>query len=170
MTVSKYSAMISRLEGQEHQGYLVWKVKELHWLPVSARIKFISNAYKCLSSLAPPYIVEPLESYTPGRSLRSGNQNLMNVPKSNLKQFGSKAFCSVAATPWNELPLELKRVPTIQKFKIQIENASLWGILFLVVSSYTITLLSKCSALSMLKCGEKRYIHILLLYLKATFV
>ena len=99
-------------------------LKELHWLPVSARIKFkiICYAYQCLNGLAPSYLVDLVEPYTPGRSLRSGNQHLMNIPKSNLKNFGSKAFCTVAPTLWNELPRDLKCVPTYHIFKARLKT------------------------------------------------
>ena len=47
-------------------------LKELHWLPIEARIDFkiACHVYKCLHGLAPPYLSEFIEEYKPSRTLR----------------------------------------------------------------------------------------------------
>lgn len=57
-----------------------------YWLPVKQRIDFkvLTFVFKALHGLAPFYIWELLNFYSPQRSLRSSNQLLLNVPKSRL--------------------------------------------------------------------------------------
>ena len=53
--------------------------KQLHWLPVSARIEFkiATLCHKCLNSNAPSYLSELLQKYEPTRTLRSADKNLL---------------------------------------------------------------------------------------------
>ena len=60
----------------------------LHWLPVRQRLQFktLMFVYKALNGLAPAYITELLEytSSSTSRNLRSADQRLLNIPRSNL--------------------------------------------------------------------------------------
>ena len=78
-------------------------LKQLHWLPISYRIKYkvLCLTYKGQHGLAPEYIKYMLCSYAPSRRLRSSNQNLLNVPSTNLG-YGKRAF-SVAGPETLEL-------------------------------------------------------------------
>ena len=69
-------------------------LKELHWIPVQQRIifKILLITYKALNDLAPIYISNLLNKYVPIRQLRSSSQYLLNVPSSNLKTYGDRAF------------------------------------------------------------------------------
>ncbi|XP_071959539.1 uncharacterized protein [Antedon mediterranea] len=60
-------------------------LKELHWLPVCKRITFKISliTYNALHGLAPDYIRELISEYIPSRSLRSGDQFLLTLPKSS---------------------------------------------------------------------------------------
>ena len=42
--------------------------------------------------MAPKYIVDLLQRYTPTRQLRSSSNNLLVIPKSNLKSYGDRSF------------------------------------------------------------------------------
>ncbi|KAL3046735.1 hypothetical protein OYC64_004677 [Pagothenia borchgrevinki] len=52
---------------------------QLHWLPVQSRINFknLLLTYKALHNLAPLYLADLLQEYTPSRSLRSSSAGLL---------------------------------------------------------------------------------------------
>lgn len=84
----------------------IWKYEDisllsasLHWLPIHARIHFkiILFVFKSLNGLAPAYLFELLQVYTPTRSLRSADLLLLSVPKTKLKLRGDRAFAVVAS-------------------------------------------------------------------------
>ena len=58
---------------------------ELHWLPVEQLVEFkiLLYKYKVVSSMAPVYLQELLDFYIPGRSLRSGNMQLLKTQSYN---------------------------------------------------------------------------------------
>lgn len=91
----------------------------LHWLPVQFRIHFkiLLFVFKSLNGLAPLYISELLHLYTPTRSLRSADQLLLHVPKTNHKLRGDCAFAVAAPKVWNDLPQPIKQATSITHFK-----------------------------------------------------
>ena len=70
----------------------------LHWLPVSERIKFkiLLLTFKALHQQSPAYIQHLITRYLPSRSLRSSSTLSLNPVSFNLKTYGSRAF-SVSA-------------------------------------------------------------------------
>jgi hypothetical protein len=94
-------------------------MRDLHWLPVSERIKFkvLMYAFKALHGLAPVYVNSLLDVYIPGRCLRSvTGGTLLNVPKTK-KKAGEAAFSSVAPRLWNALPQNVRAVNSKTGFK-----------------------------------------------------
>ena len=79
-------------------------------LPVDQRIvfKILLFTYKALNGLAPVYLSDVLNDYTPVRDLRSSSQNLLLVPMSNLKSYGDRAFSICAPKLWNFLPIHIR--------------------------------------------------------------
>ena len=67
---------------------------ELHWLPVEQRIeyKILLYTHKVVHGVAPDYLKELLESYRPGRNLRSANKLLLKTQSYQLKTYGCRAF------------------------------------------------------------------------------
>ena len=65
-------------------------LEKLHWLPIEYRINFkiLCMTYKALHGLAPNYITGLVKRYIPLRTLCSTDQQLLCVPKVNLKKFG----------------------------------------------------------------------------------
>ena len=57
-------------------------LKELHWLPVGARIKYkiLITVFKALNDLAPDYIAQFLQFHNPQRSLRSADKSILTEP------------------------------------------------------------------------------------------
>ena len=96
----------------------------LHWLPVSHRIRFkiLLLVFKALHGMAPLYITDLLNPYTPSRSLRSSNQHLLVVPSFNLKTYGGRAFNHIAPLLWNNLPPDLRCETKLTSFKTGLKT------------------------------------------------
>ena len=94
-------------------------LKELHWLPITSRIqyKIALLTFKCLHKQAPEYLVGLIEKYEPTRNLRSSSSNLLRLPKTNTKTFGTRAFTYAAPFVWNNLPDIVKNQENIDQFK-----------------------------------------------------
>ena len=98
---------------------------DLHWLPVRARIEY-KIALFCFSSLkcshTPIYLKNLLGVYQPARALRSRGSMLLEVPKTNLKTFGDRAFLNVGPAVWNSLPDDLRCVSSVDTFKSKLKT------------------------------------------------
>ena len=94
-------------------------LKELHWLPVVSRInyKVALLTYKSIHGQAPDYLCNLITPYVPPRSLRSGEQNLLRVPRTNTKTLGTRSFSYAAPTVWNSLPTNVKNASSLSIFK-----------------------------------------------------
>ena len=99
-------------------------LEELHWLPVTQRIKFkiLTFAYKCLHGLAPDYLSDLLTLYSPTRNLRSSSAIQLVVPKTKLRKYGDRAFAKCAPVLWNNLPVDVKSATTIGSFKVSLKT------------------------------------------------
>ena len=56
------------------------------------------------------------------RTLRSNTKNLIQIPLTNLKRFGDRAFCAYAPRLWNELHDNTKAADSVQNFKKQLKT------------------------------------------------
>ena len=100
---------------------------ELHWLPVLARIHFkiLLLAFKAIHGLAPEYISDLLvikrkSSY----NLRSNSGILLETPRGKmLATLGERAFQAAAPLLWNELPLQLRTIGSVETFKNSIKTS-----------------------------------------------
>ena len=100
-------------------------LRELHWLPVSHRIKFkiLVLLHKSYFGNGPAYLKNMLHKYTPARCLRSSEEALrFTVPKTKLKTFGDRAFSVLGPALWNELPSKVRKIESISKFKIALKT------------------------------------------------
>ena len=70
-------------------------LKELHWLPVHARIeyKIIFLTFKCPNNLAPAYLADLITLYHPARTLRSADKRLLVVHPSSKKTLQEQVVC-----------------------------------------------------------------------------
>ncbi|XP_061086404.1 uncharacterized protein LOC133121220 [Conger conger] len=68
------------LTGKKKREHITPALTSLHWLPVRYRInlKILLFVFKAMNGLAPTYLSELLNMYTPARSLRSCNQQLLD--------------------------------------------------------------------------------------------
>ena len=99
-------------------------LKDLHWLPVSSRIKFkvLVLTWRALNGIGPSYIREMLCWYEPPRMLRSTTNSQLIVPRTRLSTYGDRAFSVVAPKLWNSLPVQLKLSKTLDEFKTKLKT------------------------------------------------
>ena len=97
---------------------------ELHWLPIRQRIlfKILLLTWKALHGQAPAYIWDMLTPFIPKRQLRSGQQMLLCVPRTNLCTYGDRAFSVVAPKAWNNIPAEIKLSGSRDTFKKRLKT------------------------------------------------
>ena len=95
----------------------------LHWLPVDYRIRYkiSSLTYKILQQQQPTYLQPLLSRYIPSRSLRSGEQIQLIIPRTNTR-IGTRAFSVAAPTIWNSLPLNVRDVATLGTFQSHLKT------------------------------------------------
>jgi len=100
-------------------------INQLHWLPVQARIDFkiATLTYKALSSGQPAYLRELISPYKPSRQLRSSDQSLLTIPRTNLT-IGQRAFSWSSVFIWNSIPLSVRNAPTISTFKRRLKHST----------------------------------------------
>lgn len=93
-------------------------LKDLHWLPVRQRIEFkiILLTWKSLNGLAPSYIADLLNIYTPTRTLRSSDKLLLTVPRTS-SSYGDRAFSVISPKLWNNLPFNIRCCDSLYSFK-----------------------------------------------------
>ena len=100
-------------------------LQDLHWLPVNARInyKVALYVYQCINeSSFPSYLKELLCAYTPTRTLRSSDKNLLQKSSPKLKQYGERAFSFAGADVWNSLPTLVKSSPSVDILKKRLKT------------------------------------------------
>ena len=99
-------------------------LKDLHWLPIKSRIlfKLLLFMFKAYHQTTPTYITNLITPYNPIRSLRSSEQLLLEVPRTRLNSFGSRAFSVAGPREWNKLPIALRKVKTLNSFKTSLKT------------------------------------------------
>ena len=97
---------------------------DLHWLPVSERIKFkiLLLTFKALHQESPTYIQDLITRYLPSRSLRSSSKLSLNPVSFNLKTYGSRAFSVSALELWNKLPDDIRSCENLSLFKHKLKT------------------------------------------------
>ena len=63
------------------------------------------------------YLREQLVPYSPTRTLRSKENHQLTSPQCRLENFGKRSFAAAAPMLWNDLPLNIKRSPSLDIFK-----------------------------------------------------
>ncbi len=111
--------VIIRVRRREHVTPILHK---LHWLPIPIRVKFkvLMICFKCMNNLAPKYLSDLLEPYTPGRSLRN-RQNTLTTKRSRSKA-GDQCFSIFAPVLWNSLPTGIRSITNVNAFKKSLKT------------------------------------------------
>ncbi|KAF7660853.1 hypothetical protein LDENG_00274040 [Lucifuga dentata] len=108
---------------------------------ISSRLDYCNSLFSCLTASATsrlqmvqnaaarlltrtkrrehitPVISALLMPYIAPRPLRSADQKLLHIPRSRFKTKGDRVFSVVAPTLWNQLPLNICSVESVQHFK-----------------------------------------------------
>jgi len=71
------------------------------------------------------YIEDLLDSYLPGRYLRSAEKNLLAVPGFKLNSYGRRAFSVAAPLLWNSLPQHVRDAESLDIFKRELKTVFL---------------------------------------------
>jgi len=97
--------------------------KQLHWLPVDARIKFkiLNITWKALNDKAPKYIQDLLNNSTSDLNLRSNHQKLLKMPRI-CNKYGERAFSYAGPTLWNSLPYDLRNINSNALFRNKLKT------------------------------------------------
>ena len=113
------------LRAPRHQNCIPLR-QQLHWLPVSERIKYIFFACMCYNAItgsAPSYLSELLHLYRPSRSLRSSSQTrMLKIQRFNRKTHGFRTFSHFGPHIWNNLPQDIRHSATLSSFKSQLKT------------------------------------------------
>ena len=102
-------------------------LKELHWLPVCARIEFkiLLITFKAIKGLAPKYLSDLIEILQMSRyNLRHNNIGIL-LARSTIrakKTIGDRAFMIAAPILWNSLPLSARQAATVDNFKSMVKT------------------------------------------------
>ena len=123
-------------------GGLTYQGQSKHSLDITAVLKGLHLLIFLHSSLC---------TYEPSRSLRSSNEELLKIPKRNLKSFGQRSFSFMAPSLWNSLPATLRNVPTLSQFKSQLKT-------FLFAQAF-LQNLKKCVSVCHCVAVECRWMH-----------
>jgi len=110
--------------GLKKHDHITHARKELHWLPVEARLKFkiITLTWKALNNMGPTYLKNILKVKKGRTGLRSGRSMVLEVPKTKLVSCGDRAFCKTAPVLWNNLTNELKNTEKLATFKSRLKT------------------------------------------------
>ena len=95
----------------------LYLLQNLHWLPVSYRIRFkiLILVYKSLHNMAPLYLTEMFHYKQTSYRLRSQNHLILYVPKSKLT-YGDRSLQISGSKLWNDLPLSIKSAQSLKQF------------------------------------------------------
>ena len=95
---------------KQHQ-HITPVLKSLHWLPIESGIKFklLVLVYKCLSGLAPQYLIKLVNVYKLHRPLRSYSRLSINRQMAKTATHGPRCFSKNAAKTqlWNLIVLSI---------------------------------------------------------------
>ena len=92
----------------------------IRWIviyPVDSVIQPLNN-----QGLAPSYITELLEPYTPAGNLSSSSKNLLKISLVKLVSYGHRCFSFAAPTLWNSLPDFIRQSSSLSSFKTYIKT------------------------------------------------
>ena len=97
---------------------------QLHWLPVDQRIEFkvLLFTYKAMQGLAPQYLSDLLEPYSPLRSLRSAPKLLPNSLSFYLRTYGYKSFSVCAPRLWDSLRVYIKSSSSVDILRKRLKT------------------------------------------------
>src|SRR6218665_504372 len=117
--------LIKDLSPRDHITGITPTLKQLHWLPIHARIVFKISllVYHIHSGNSPSYMSPMVTPCSASRSrrLRSSTRRGFAVIRTNLK-FGNRAFSVAGPREWNSLPASVRQCTSVPKFKSKLKT------------------------------------------------
>ena len=112
------------ITGTRSTDHVTSTLKNLHWLPVEARINFkiLLITYKILNGQSTSYLESIIQEYHPPRTLRSSTRSLLCSPSIKSNSYGGRAFSAAAPELWNSIPEYIKRAETVETFKTRLKT------------------------------------------------
>ena len=113
--------LIEKLGKRDHVSL---KRKELHWLPIHARIKYklLSITWKTVNNQAPNYLKEIITLKKNTRSLRNNDSKLLEVNNCKTNSWGTRSFSNTSPMLWNSLPERIRKIETFDSFKKHLKT------------------------------------------------
>jgi len=99
-------------------------LRELHWLPLAARVQYklcLHSAVVCTAPNCVRDMLHPASERMSQSALRSATNNEMLVPRSRLKS-SKRAFSIAAPRAWNSLPADLRATVNTGTFKKKLKT------------------------------------------------
>ena len=122
---------------QNYAARLVYKIpkfchitpylKDLHWLPVQARIQFklLTIVFKCIHGNGPQYLSELLCRKMTRPGLRSANSIILYIPRtlsSAEQSTADRSFSISGPKLWNQLPVSIQNSCSLDIFKSRLKT------------------------------------------------
>ena len=113
--------LIEKIGKREH---ITNKRKDLHWLPIEARIqyKLLLLTWKCIHNQAPDYLKDLISLRPSVRLLRSNDTNVLETSNNHVNSWGKRSFEISSPTLWNKLPESTRTIDTICTFKKHLKT------------------------------------------------
>ena len=94
-----------------------------NWLTVEQLIKFDRSVmtYKIINRHCPESLWEKYQRRTQHSNYRTRNCRDLQIPKNNL-EYTKKGFHYSALKAWNDIPINIRELPTISGFKKQLKD------------------------------------------------
>ena len=94
-----------------------------NWLTVEQLTKFDRSVmtYKIISKQCPESLWHKYDHRTQHSNYRTRNCRDLQIPKNNL-EYVKKGFHYSALKAWNEIPINIRELPTLSKFKKQLKS------------------------------------------------
>ena len=104
-------------------------LRELHWLPVEARVEFknLCIIFKLIrhGESAPFYLKELIEVHVPTIRTKSCDSVKLvhhNIRPKPTRAYGDRAFCMYAPQLWNSLPVSLRDITSFASFRSSLKT------------------------------------------------
>jgi hypothetical protein len=99
-------------------------MEKYNWLGISDLVPYrtASFIFSIQTSGKPVYLRSLLRDYVPKRYLRSGDQSLLEIPRTETT-IGSRAFRSYGPKLWNSLSSFVKNSPSLSQFKSRLRES-----------------------------------------------
>ena len=125
--VQRSSARLICLMGRRQRVSMTEVLHDLHWLPVSARVKYkiLVLTFRALRSGTPSYLSDLVVKYTSIRSTRlqtNDSADHLVVPLYSGERTAGTAFSVVAPKLWNELPSSVSSIKSVDTFKKKLKT------------------------------------------------